>query len=111
MSECRRPGMGTADNPEFRKGFSRFKGGKVASEEENFLCRSGGKSFCRRPQNLRQFTLWRACEKGPDRRSRATEPPMSQFIDRHPTFSIWLFAALQGAAMLGLNVLLRSLVS
>jgi hypothetical protein len=36
---------------------------------------------------------------------------MSQFIDRHPTFSIWLFAALQGAAMLGLNVLLRSLVS
>ena len=36
---------------------------------------------------------------------------MSQFIGRHPTLSIWLFAALQGTAMLGLNVLLRALVS
>ncbi len=36
---------------------------------------------------------------------------MSQFIDRHPTVSIWLFAILQGAAMLALNVLLRALVS
>src|SRR5215510_7920530 len=111
MSECRRPGMGTADNPEFRKGFSCFKGALWASKEEIFLCRSAGKRFCRRPQNLRKFTLWRACEKGPDRRNRATEPLMSQFIDRHPTLSIWLLAALQGAAMLGLNVLLRALVS
>ena len=36
---------------------------------------------------------------------------MSQFAERHPTAVIWLFAALQGAAMLGLNVLLRVLVS
>ena len=36
---------------------------------------------------------------------------MSQFVERHPTTSIWLFAILQGAAMLGLNVLLRVLVS
>ena len=36
---------------------------------------------------------------------------MSQFIQRYPTAGIWLFAALQGAAMLGLNVLLRALVS
>jgi hypothetical protein len=36
---------------------------------------------------------------------------MSQFIERYPTAVIWLFAALQGAAMLGLNVLLRALVS
>jgi hypothetical protein len=36
---------------------------------------------------------------------------MSQLIERHPTATIWLFAALQGAAMLGLNVLLRVLVS
>jgi hypothetical protein len=36
---------------------------------------------------------------------------MSQFIDRYPTATIWLFAVLQGAAMLGLNVLLRALVS
>jgi hypothetical protein len=36
---------------------------------------------------------------------------MSQLIERHPTAAIWLFAALQGAAMLGLNVLLRALVS
>ncbi len=39
------------------------------------------------------------------------EPFMSQFIDRYPTTAIWLFAILQGAAMLGLNVLLRALVS
>jgi hypothetical protein len=36
---------------------------------------------------------------------------MSQFIDRYPTAAIWLLAILQGAAMLGLNVLLRALVS
>ena len=36
---------------------------------------------------------------------------MSQFIDHYPTAAIWLFAILQGAAMLGLNVLLRALVS
>ena len=36
---------------------------------------------------------------------------MSQFAERYPTAVIWLFAVLQGAAMLGLNVLLRALVS
>jgi hypothetical protein len=36
---------------------------------------------------------------------------MSQFIERYPTAVIWAFAVLQGAAMLGLNVLLRALVS
>ena len=36
---------------------------------------------------------------------------MSQFAERHPTAVIWLFAVLQGVAMLGLNVLLRALVS
>ena len=36
---------------------------------------------------------------------------MSQIIDRYPTAALWLFAVLQGAAMLGLNVLLRALVS
>ena len=36
---------------------------------------------------------------------------MSQFIERHPTAVIWLFAVLQGAAMLGLNIVLRVLVS
>jgi hypothetical protein len=36
---------------------------------------------------------------------------MSQLIERHPTAVIWLFAALQGVAMLGLNVILRALVS
>lgn len=36
---------------------------------------------------------------------------MAQFLDQHPTASLWLIAAAQGAAMLGLNVLLRVLVS
>ena len=36
---------------------------------------------------------------------------MSQFIERYPTAVIWLFAILQGVAMLGLNVVLRALVS
>ena len=88
-----------------------FKGDKNALLEEIFLDRPLGKRFCRRPENLRKFTLWRACEKGPDRKGRATELFMSQFIDRYPTAAIWLFAILQGAAMLGLNVLLRALVS
>ena len=36
---------------------------------------------------------------------------MLQFVDRHPTAGLWLIAAAQGAAVLGLNVLLRVLVS
>ncbi len=36
---------------------------------------------------------------------------MSHFLDRYPTAAFWLIAAVQGAAMLGLNVLLRVLVS
>ncbi len=36
---------------------------------------------------------------------------MLQFLDHHPTASLWLIAIGQGAAMLGLNVLLRYLVS
>jgi len=36
---------------------------------------------------------------------------MSQFIERHPNASLWLIAAAQGVAMLGLNVVLRVLVS
>jgi hypothetical protein len=103
--------MGTADNRGFRKRPAGFKGAKKPVPAEIFFRHPLGRRFCRGRQNLRKFTLWRACEKGPDRKGRATEPYMSQFIDRYPTAAIWLFAILQGAAMLGLNVLLRALVS
>jgi hypothetical protein len=103
--------MGTADNQGFRKRRARFKGAKKPFPAGIFFRHPLNKRFCRGGQHLRKFTLWRACEKGPDRKSRATEPFMSQFIDRYPTAAIWLFAILQGAAMLGLNVLLRALVS
>jgi hypothetical protein len=89
----------------------RFEHPEVDPEEEIFSVLPMDKRFCRAGQNLRKFTLWRACEKGPDRKGRATEPSMSQFFDRHPNASLWLIAAVQGAAMLGLNVLLRVLVS
>ena len=36
---------------------------------------------------------------------------MFQFVDRHPNAALWLIAAAQGAAMLGINVVLRVLVS
>ena len=36
---------------------------------------------------------------------------MSQFIDQHPTASLWLIAAAQGLGVLGLNVVLRLLVA
>jgi hypothetical protein len=103
--------MGTADNNQFRKAPVGFKGGKSASSEENFLPQASGKRFCSWRKNLRKFTLWRPWQKGPDRRGRVLEPYMSQFAERHPTAVIWLFAVLQGGAMLGLNVLLRALVS
>ncbi len=103
--------MGTADSRRFRKGFGGFKGDPKAHPEENFLPVAFGKRFCLRPENLRKFTLWRPWQKGPDRKGRVLEPCMSQFIERYPTAVIWLFAALQGATMLGLNVLLRALVS
>ena len=103
--------MGTADRRAFRKPPAGFKGAKKPLPGEIFFSHPRGKRFCRGWQNLRKFTLWRACEKGPDPKGRATEPFMSQFIDRYPTAAIWLFAILQGAAMLGLNVLLRALVS
>ena len=35
---------------------------------------------------------------------------MLNFIDHHPTASLWLIAIGQGLAMLGLNVALRALV-
>jgi len=35
---------------------------------------------------------------------------MFEFIDRYPTASLWLIAAANGLAMLGINVLLRVLV-
>ena len=103
--------MGTADSRRNRKGFGGFKGVENARAEENFLPAAPGKRFCPRPENLRKFTLWRPWQKGPDRKGRVLEPLMSQFIERYPTAVIWLFAGLQGAAMLGLNVLLRALVS
>ena len=37
-------------------------------------------------------------------------PTMLNFIDHHPTASLWLIAIGQGLAMLGLNVVLRALV-
>jgi hypothetical protein len=36
---------------------------------------------------------------------------MLQFIDHHPTASLWLIAAAQGVAMFGLNLLLRVIVA
>ncbi len=35
---------------------------------------------------------------------------MLNFLDHHPTASLWLIAIGQGLAMLGLNVALRALV-
>ena len=103
--------MGTADSRGFRKAAAAFKGDKNAPSKENFLPPPSGRRFCSGPENLRKFTLWRAWQKGPDRKGRVLEPFMSQFAERHPTAVIWLFAALQGAAMLGLNIVLRVLVS
>ena len=37
-------------------------------------------------------------------------PTMLNFLDHHPTASLWLIAIGQGLAMLGLNVALRALV-
>ena len=36
---------------------------------------------------------------------------MLRFLDHRPNASLWLIAALQGAFMLGFNVLLRLLLS
>jgi hypothetical protein len=36
---------------------------------------------------------------------------MTQFLDRHPSASLWAISIAQGAAMLGFNFLLRALVS
>ena len=103
--------MGTADRPPFRNGLGRFKGDEKTPAEEIFPRAPPDKRFCHGPQNLRQFTLWRPWQKGPDREGKVQEPFMSQFIERYPTAVIWLFAVVQGVAMLGLNVVLRALVS
>jgi len=36
---------------------------------------------------------------------------MLRFLDHHPNAALWLIAFAQAAAMLGINVLLRALVS
>ena len=103
--------MGTANNRDLGRALPASRGSKTPLRQENFLPAPLRKRFCPGPENLRKFTLWRPWQKGPDRKGRVLEPFMSQFIERYPTAGIWLFAALQGAAMLGLNVLLRALVS
>jgi hypothetical protein len=80
--------------------------------EENFLLEGADRRICRKAENLRKFARWRTCEKGPVSKGRVfQEPVMSQFIDRHPNASLWLIAVAQGVAMLGINVVLRALVS
>jgi hypothetical protein len=37
--------------------------------------------------------------------------PWRQFHERHPTAVLWLIAVAQSAAMLGINVAIRALVS
>ena len=39
------------------------------------------------------------------------EQKMLQLLDDHPNASLWLIAVAQGAAMLGFNVLLRTLLA
>jgi hypothetical protein len=36
---------------------------------------------------------------------------VTHFLERHPNASLWVISVTQGAAMLGLNLLLRALVS
>ena len=103
--------MGTADSGRFRKRRAGFKGDKSG--------RAGGKSpggavrqkDLSRPWKPSEIHALAAVAKRPRSKGQGPGAVMSQFIERHPTAVIWLFASLQGAAMLGLNVLLRALVS
>jgi hypothetical protein len=95
----------------FPLGWKPAGSGNVTPTGEIFFLPAPDRRFCLVIENLRKITRWRTCEKGPDRKGTAGEPVMSYFLDRHPTAGLWLIAALQGAAMLGLNVLLRVLVS
>jgi hypothetical protein len=111
MSDVAAPGWARLTGPDLGRALAASRGDEKTQAEEIFLEGLPDKRFCHGPQNLRQFTLWRPWQKGPDREGRVQEPFMSQFIERYPTAVIWLFAILQGVAMLGLNVVLRALVS
>jgi len=65
----------------------------------------------RKPSEIRALADVR--EKPRSKRQGFLSEPvvMSQFIERHPTASLWLIAIAQGVTMLCINVVLRVLVS
>src|SRR5437763_16482701 len=101
MSDVAAPEWARPTTGDLGRALPASRGTGRARPEEIFLNRRFGKRFCRGPENLRKFTPWRACEKGPDRKGRATEPLMSQVIGRQPTLGICLCAASPASALLG----------
>ena len=103
--------MGTADSRRNRKGFAGFKGGQNRLAGGNFPPECPRQKILSQAAKPSEIHALAAMAKKPRSRVQGLESFMSQLIERHPTAAIWLFAGLQGAAMLGLNVLLRALVS
>jgi hypothetical protein len=103
--------MGTADRTGFRKAWPPFKGLENPRRRENFLSRSPLQKILPKWRKPSANPALADVRKSP--RSQGTidgNPTMLNFLDHHPTASLWLIAIGQGLAMLGLNVALRALV-
>ena len=103
--------MGTADATRFRKWFSPFKTLQEGRKIKLFPLRADRKRIFSFGENLRKTQRWLVWQETPDRENTVRGVPMLRFADDHPTASLWLLAAVQGAVMLGFNVALRVLLS
>jgi hypothetical protein len=103
--------MGTADNGDLGRVRRTSRGQKSPARRKFSSAAPSAKDFAVAGKTFGNSRSGAHAKKTQIERAGSRSRFMSQFIDRYPTAAIWLFAILQGAAMLGLNVLLRALVS
>ena len=111
MSDVAAPGWARLTTGEIGRALGASRGSKTPDQRKISCLPPRAKDFAPGPKTFGNSRSGGRGKKAQIGRAGFWSRFMSQFIERYPTAVIWLFAALQGAAMLGLNVLLRALVS
>lgn len=103
--------MGAADNVDLGTFRRPSRGPKWIRKGKILSHRVRAKGFAGSPKTFGKPAHGECAKTGQIEITSIGSSVMLQFIDRHPAASLWLIAVGQGAAMLGLNVLLRYLVA
>jgi hypothetical protein len=105
--------MGTADVTNVGRPWRPSRAAKTP-QERNFLPRHARQQILPRrgkPSGNQAMADVRKNARSKDTEELEGEPPVTHFLERHRNASLWVISVTQGAAMLGLNLLLRALVS